>query len=544
MNDNHPHLTRVSNVSPIWIVPVLALLIAGWLALRAWQERGPEIQIIFDDAAGITVGKTQVKFRDVTVGEVIDTRLSSNFQKVSVFVEMDPQVTPLLSENTRFWVVAPRISLGGVSGLDTLLSGVYIEMDPGEPGARERRFEGLTEPPSLRSYQQGTQYTLLSEQLGSLDIGSPVYHRQVPVGEVTRYRLLPDAGRVEIRIFIESPYDQLIKTNTNFWNVSGFGVELGADGIVANVESFASLLSGGLAFSTPLDIDGDHALAEAGSQFHLFDDREAVVEGALTYSYPYLMRFSSSVRGLALGAPVEFRGIQVGKVEHVGLDAGISSDREIDVVISIQPERINPDEAPTLAELNELFATLVSEGMRAQLKTRSYLTGALYVDLVPKQARANAEKLQSLAQHGDYLVLPTADSEYSRIARRLGDIAQNIAELPFDTIGKNLDNSLRGVATLMRDLNKAKVVDDIDQLLSGLNGSAESLELAIDGMRGTIQSIDSAVAPDSALQHRLTEMLEDVSDAAKSLETLTDELARYPDALLRGKSASQENREK
>lgn len=536
MSDNHPHLTRVSNISPIWILPLIALLIAGWLALRAWQERGPEIQIVFDDAAGITVGKTRVKFRDVIVGDVIDTKLSDNFEKVSVFVEMDPQVAPLLSENTRFWVVAPRISLGGVSGLDTLLSGVYIEMDPGEPGVKRRRFEGLVEPPSVRSFEQGTQYILMSEALGSLDIGSTVYHRQVPVGEVTRYRLMPDAGRVEIRIFIQSPYDRLIKTSTTFWNVSGIGFELGADGLVANIESMAAVIAGGLAFSTPPDIDGDQVVAPAGSQFLLFDDREAVAEGALTYSYPFLLKFNASVRGLVVGSPVEFRGIQVGKVEHVGLDAGITTDREIDVVISIQPERINPEDAPTLAQLNELFATLAAEGMRAQLKTRSFLTGSLYVDLVPDHAKPSKDSEQKLAQHGDYLLLPTADSEYSQIARRVSDIAASIAELPFDSIGQNLDHSLRGMATIMADLNKAKIVDDVDNLLSGLNGSAQSLDQAINGMRDTIQSIDSVVAPDSKLQHRLTEMLEDVSDAAESLETLTDELARYPDALLRGKN--------
>lgn len=533
MTENVPHLKKVRHFSPIWIVPLIAVLIAAWLAFTAWQQRGPEIQIVFDDAAGIAIGKTTVRFRDVVVGKVTDTKLNDSFDKVTVFIEMDPQVAPLLSENTRFWVVSPRISLAGVSGLDTLLSGVYIEMDPGEEGVRQREFNGLTEPPSVRSFEQGTQYTMLSETLGSLDIGSPVYHRQVRVGEVTRYRLLPEAGRVEIRIFIESPYDQLIKTNTTFWNVSGVGVEIGANGVVANIESVASLISGGLAFITPPDIDGDHALARAGSQFHLFSDREAVAEGALTYSYPYLMKFTSSVRGLSVGAPVEFRGIQVGKVEHIGLDAGISADREINVVIAIQPERLNPSEAPTLGELNEMFADLVANGMRAQLKTRSYLTGSLYVDLAPDQASVTT--VEPLAQQGDYLILPTADGQYTKIARRLTEIAEGIAELPFESIGANLNDSLEGVASMVDKLDKSNVVEDVDELLSGLNGSAQSLDLAINGMRDTIQSIDSVVAPDSALQYRLTEMLDDVSDAAKSLETLTDELARYPDSLIRGK---------
>lgn len=538
MSDTNPKLSKISHFSPIWIVPIIALLIAFWLAFSAWKQKGPEIEIIFDDAAGITVGRTPVRFRDVEVGKVVNTRLSEDFEKVSIFVELDRQVSPLLSENTRFWVVEPRITLGGVSGLDTLLSGVYIEMDPGDKGKDKFQFEGLTEPPSVRSYESGTQYLLIAESLGSLDIGAAIYHRQVPVGEVTSYRLDGDKGRVEIRIFIEAPYDALIKTNTNFWNVSGFGFELGSAGVVAHVESLASVLGGGLSFETPPDIDGLHNIAEDGREFHLFRDKAAVAEGALTYSYPYLLQFNSSVRGLVAGAPVEFRGIQVGRVDHVGLESGISAEREIDVIISIQPERIDPNELPTIADLNTLFAELASEGMRAQMKTQSYLTGSLYIDLVPDAADQAKPPITSLAQRGQYLLIPSADSEYSKIARSVADIANQIAELPFKQIGDRLQGSLDGVATLLGDVNEAKIVDDMDELLEGMNGSVSSLESAIDGMRDTLLSIDQAVAPDSELQHELSEMLDDVSDAAKSVEALTDELSRYPGSLIRGKDES------
>lgn len=530
MNDNRPLMTNVRSLSPVWLVPLIALLIAGWLAFRAWQETGPQIVVVFDEAAGVSVGKTLVRYRDVVVGEVTDIKLSDNFEKVSVFIEMDPYVDELISENTRFWVVAPRITLGGVSGLETLLSGVNIEMDPGEKGKPRTKFVGLSDPPAVRSYEEGTQYILRSEKLGALDIGSPVYHRQIRVGEVTRYKLLPKQNNVEIRIFIESPYDELIRTNTTFWNVGGFGVELGANGIEAKIESLVSLIAGGLAFNTPPSLEDTEELADAGHEFYLFDNQEAVAEGALSVSHTFLLRFSSSVRGLNVGAPVEFRGIQVGKVVNVGLDYAMDSSRKVDVIIAIQPERIDPDSAPTLEDLTRLFEELVGEGMEARLKPRNILTGTLYVDLVPESGES-----RSLSTQGKYIELPTADSEYAQIARRLRDFIGKVQSIPVEKIGRNMDESLQALKRVIDEFHDARIVNDIDKLIDGLHGSNDSLASTIKSLEQTLRSIDETVAPDSQLHYRLNEMLEDVSGAAESLEELTDELTRYPNALIVGK---------
>jgi len=535
MSDNIPNISPTNKVSPIWIVPLLALLIAGWLALKAWQNKGPEVQIIFDDAAGIVVGKTQVKFRDVVVGSVTNIKLTNDFQKVTTRIELDPQVKSLVSEFTRFWVVTPRISLSGVSGLDTLLSGVYIEMDPGDRGEYRSRFEGLTEPPSVRSYQQGTQYILLAEELGSLDIGSPVYHRQIPVGEVTRYRLLPEKGKVEIRIFINAPHDKLIRTNTKFWNVSGIGVEIGANGIVAKMETLSSLVSGGLAFNTPSFMTNKASVANSGSQFYLFNDQKAVAEGAFTFSFPYLLRLDSSVRGLVKGAPVEFRGIQVGKVEHVGLNYGISANKLVNVVISIQPERVNPNNTPTLNELNKLMGSLVSAGMRAQLKPRNILTGSLYIDLVPNHSKQTKGLNGTLKRFNNYWVLPSSKNQQLQIFKQVSDIAQRIEQLPIEDIANNLNNSLSSTAKIVKDIDKNRIIHDINNLLTNLNGSSDSLTNTIATMQSTLETIDQVIAPDSAVHYQLLEMLKDVSAASISMKAFSDELSRNPNTLILGR---------
>jgi len=534
-DDNKPNVAQANKLSPIWIIPLIALCIAGWLALKAWQDKGPEVRVVFDDAAGIAVGKTLVRYRDVVVGEVINIRLSDDFQKVTTLIELDPQVKSLISQSTRFWVVSPNISLGGVSGLETLLSGVYIEMDPGTPGEFQDKFEGLTEPPSVRSYQQGTQYILLAEALASLDIGSPVYHRQIPVGEVTRYRLLPEEGKVEIRIFINAPHDKLIRTNTKFWNISGLSFEIGANGVIAKMETLTSLVSGGLAFNTPLTIDNKTNLAESGSEFYLFTDQKAVAEGALTISYPYLLRFSSSVRGLTKDAPVEFRGIQVGKVEHVGLNYGIDADRQVNVVISIQPERVNLDNTPSLDELNRLFESLVAEGMRAQLKPRNILTGALYVDLVPNHAKPAKSGSTSLAHYSDYLVLPSSKNQQLQIIRRVSDIAQRIEQLPLESIANNLNSSFSGAAKIVKDINHKMIIKDVDKLITKLNGSTDSLSDTILSMQTTLEGINQTIAPDSTLHYRLIQMLRDVSESSKAMKALSEQISRNPNALLLGR---------
>ena len=530
MNGNRPLMTNLRSLSPVWFVPVVALLIAAWLAFRAWQETGPQIVVVFDEAAGISVGKTLVRYRDVVVGQVKDIKLSDDFEKVSVHIEMDPDVDDLISKNTRFWVIAPRISLGGVSGLETLVSGVNIEMDPGEQGESRSTFVGLSEPPGVRSYEEGTQYSLRAETLGALDIGSPIYHRQVRVGEVTGYKLLPEQSQVQVRIFIEAPYDELIYTNTKFWNVSGIGFELGAKGVKAKMESLVSVISGGLAFSTLPSLNETQELAEAGSPFYLFADEDAVNEGALSLSYPFLLRFGSSVRGLSVGAPVEFRGIQVGKVQNVGMDYAFDASRKVDVIIAIQPERIDPDRTPSREELIKLLEKLVAEGMVARLKPRNILTGTLYVDLVPE-----SDTIGTLERHGIYTELPTADSEYAQIARRLRDFVGKVQNLPIEAIGKNMDGSLAGLKRMIDDLNNAQIVDDVDNLVEGLRGSNSSLSTTIKELEGTLKSLEGSVAPDSQLHYRLNDMLGNVSDAAKSLEELADELTRNPIALIVGK---------
>jgi len=534
---NEPRLSRTKALSPVWFIPLLALVIAVWLALRAWQASGPLIQIEFKDAAGIAVGKTHVRYRDVEIGEVKKIQLSDDFTTVQVLVEMERHVSGLITDKSNFWVVSPRISLTGVSGIETLLSGVYIEMDSagsGE-GKAESEFVGLEEAPSVRSYDLGNSYILVADNLGTLDIGSPVYHRQVPVGEVTGYKLLPEQDKVQVRFFVKAPYNQLVKEHSRFWNVSGFDASIGLEGVDLEVGSLSALISGGVEFDTPPVIKAETTVAEPDHEFYLFADRDAVSEGAITVSYPFLLRFSGSVRGLKIGAPVEYLGIQVGQVEHIAFDNDAAQGRHINVLIGIQPERMGSGDVLTKEMVHKEIGYLVHDGMQARLHSGSLVGGSLFVDLIP-----NAAEKGGFMQAGRYPEIPTSDNEYSQIARQLASVVERVHSIPIEDIGLDLQGSLKALRSIAADLQRGDVANKAASLMDNLKIATNGLDGTIAQLEQTLRSIDQTVAPDSALSHTLTETLEDISDAAKSMEELTDELYRYPNSLLRGKEADQE----
>lgn len=533
MNDE-PQVSRVKLISPVWFIPLLALAIAGWLALKAWQETGPVIEIEFSDGAGIEVGKTHVRYRDIEIGKVTAVTLSDDFKSVRVTAQMAAYVEPLINDRSNFWVVSPRVSRSGISGIETLLSGVYIEMDSGGDGRGESRrsFVGLEEPPSVRSYDKGTSYQLLSDTLGSLDIGSPIYHRQVPVGEVTGYRLLPDEGKVQIRFFVKAPYNLLVKENSQFWNISGLRADIGLNGVELDVASLSALVAGGVEFDTP--VEGEQSAAP-GRAFYLFADREAVHEGAITVSYPFMLHFSGSVRGLKAGAPVEYMGIQVGQVEDVALNYTQQNGRDVNVLIVIQPERMYHGDVPTQQQVLTMLEGLVKEGMQARLSSGSLLGGALFVDLVPKAGKPGRIRLAE--GEGEYPELPTAENEYAQIARQLATIVSRAEGIPLEQIGNDLQGSLKELRAVVAQLNRADLAGKTGKVLDNLKRATDGLDGTVQQLEKTLRAVDQTVAPDSALSHTLIEALEDVSDAARSMEQLTDELYRYPDALLRGKEA-------
>jgi paraquat-inducible protein B len=314
----------------VWLVPIAAAVIGISLLVRNWANEGPRITISFLNGEGVQVGKTLVKYRDVTVGRVSAVVLSADHETVEVSADLSKDAAALLKEDTQFWVVRPRIGVGSVSGLDTLLSGVYIGMKTGTAARRERQFVGLENPPALAHGPHGRELTLRAARAGSLNIGAPVYFRQFQVGRVIDENLLPD-GSTRVTIFVEAPYDGFVKPVTRFWNASGIDVKLGADGLNVQTESLAALLAGGLAF----DDGPTEVVSAAGTpgDFTLYKNETEAMAPPDGEPHYVRMRFAQALRGLEVGAPVEFVGVNIGSV--IAVDLGYErQDRSFPVVVT------------------------------------------------------------------------------------------------------------------------------------------------------------------------------------------------------------------
>jgi paraquat-inducible protein B len=371
-------------ISIVWLVPIVAILIGGWLAYKGLSEKGPMVTISFESAEGLEAGKTKVRYKDVELGLVETVRFNVDLTRVLVKAEFVKEATPYLTENTKFWVVRPRVTASGVSGLGTLFSGAYIGMDPGKEGEPARRFKGLEIPPVVTTGMPGREFLLRANTLGSLDIGAPVYYRQIQVGQVIGYDLDKEGKSLKVKIFVNAPHDKLVQKNTRFWNASGFDLTLDASGLKLNTESMVSIMMGGIAFDTPTSLEAGGP-AEPDQVFRLYETRNSIFERTYTEKKHYLLHFNESTRGLTVGAPVEFRGIKIGEVVDIIAQFNQeTSTPQITVLIETEPQRwevIGKAPAGTEDDSKDSMEILVAKGLRAQLKTGSLLTGQLFIDI-------------------------------------------------------------------------------------------------------------------------------------------------------------------
>lgn len=525
---NQPIVKKMAHISPVWIVPIVALVIAIWLAVQARLEKGTEIEITFSNAYDIQPGQTFIRLKDVQVGKVKSIRLSKDLKTVIVKAEIDRDVSNHLSENTRFWVVTPRISATGVSNLGTLISGVYIVMDPGETGEYEDSFRGLDESPILASDDAGTHFVLQADTLGSLDIGSPIYYRQIRVGEVTGYKLADNQQHVDVNFFVRAPHDEMVQKRSRFWDVSGFGVSMGADGVKAKMASLTSLIAGGIEFDNSASF-GPSERAEEGHRFYLFADRKSVLEERYTIKYHYLLRFSGSVRGLAVGAPVEFKGIKVGEVVDVVLDNADNTEKSLHVYIAMEPQRFEGEGEHSREEVDTRIRSMIQQGLRAQMNTSSLLTGSKFIDLVFME-----EAPGTLQIFEGYSELPTADDSVSQITQKLDGVLEEVAHIPFEQIGKDLSASMASLRTILSTLEQQNTAGKLDGAVANMEQTLENASAALAESEELLTNFNQVLAPDSEAKHEMTKMMRTLGEAGKSLQRFLDELNRHPNSLISG----------
>lgn len=517
-------VSRRRSFSLVWLIPLVAVLIGGWLVVKALREKGPEITIAFRSAEGLEAGKTRIKYKDVAIGLVEEISLSPDLTGVVVRVSLDPGSEPFLTEKTRFWIVRARVVAGEVSALGTLLSGAYITLDPVREGKPTKHFVGLEVPPVVTKGLPGRHFVLEAGRMGSLDVGAPVYYRQLQVGQVVSSELLPGGETFRFTVFIHAPYHEYVYATSRFWNASGIDLRLDAGGVRLTTESLVAVVAGGIAFDH-LDPRQPKAPAEENRLFTLYDSRQEASEASYTRRTRYLLHFDESVRGLEPGAPVEFHGVKIGEVVRFDLEYHAQQgDFRVPVEIELEGDRISlVGELPESERGATLLDRLVRRGLRAQLKSGNMVTGKLIVD-IDFHPRAPA---RALVRGGEYPEIPTIPSDIETVLSRLDVVLAKIEKIPFDEIGQGLRRN-------SENLNANLV--EIRRLTGRFNDeTVPELGRTLQQMQQTLAELQRSLGSDSAVQLETTRAMAEVGEAARAVRALTDYLERHPEALIYGK---------
>ncbi|VVP84502.1 Paraquat-inducible protein B [Pseudomonas fluorescens] len=521
-----PVKTRRFGISLVWIVPIVAVLVGISLVVHNVMQEGPTIIVNFKTGSGLTANKTEVKYRNVVIGQVTDVELSGDQKSVDATIKLSKQAETFTREDSQFWVVRPRIGAGGVSGIDTLLSGDYIGADVGQSDSRAKNFKGLENPPPITYGEPGKRFMLHAPDLGSLDIGSPVYYRKIPVGQVVTYALNPEGKGVDIEVFIHAPNDAFVTENTRFWNASGIDINVGANGFAVKTESLSTLLVGGIAFRAP-DYSPNDVAAADDKDFELFADQQSALAPPNGKAQYMVLRFEQSLRGLKVDAPVEFLGMEIGRVVGINLDFDAKKRTfPLNVGIVIYPQRLGQAYKKMLTEFKHdpndeaagirLLGTFVDNGLRAQARSGNLLTGQLYValDFFPK-----AEKV-AFDPSARPVVLPTVPGSLEQLQEKLEAVVDKLNKLPVDRIANNLDSNLIELRKGLTQFN-AKTLPGVQSTLADVSK--------------TLQSASSTLAEDSPQREKLTETLDELGRMSRSLRELSDYLGRHPESLIRGR---------
>lgn len=524
-----PARTLWGRLPLVWILPAVVVLVGGFVVVREKLAQGTAIEIRFQNAEGLEANKTKVRYKDVEIGEVNDIRVGDDRKEVIVTANIHRNAAAYLVADTSFWVVRPRVTGAGISGLGTLVSGAYISVDVGHSASKVDQFVGLETPPIVTSDLPGRSFVLHADDLGSLDIGSGVFYRHITAGQVVGYTLDPAGAGVTIKIFVNAPFDSYVTGATRFWQASGIDMSLNADGVRLRTESLTSILEGGVAFrSLP---GGTQTPAAGDTAFTLYVDEGRAMRPTDAEIRSFVMYFRDSLRGLSAGAPVDLHGITVGEVKSLDVeyDQG-SGSLAFPVVVELYPQRLRGrarhstrlrDDSETASRA--LIDSLVTHGLRAELKTGNLLTGQKFVALDMHQ---DAPK-EKVAWTESPAIFPTISSGLDDIQDSVASIARKLNKVPFDQLSYRL---MSAMASLDQALKSA------DHLMQNVDSNiAPQVQSTLSEAQAVMKNAKDLLGQESPSQSDLGSTLMQVSRAAKSISALADYLERHPESLLRGK---------
>ena len=530
-----PERQRRVRLPYVWILPAIVILAGAFVVVHEKLAEGVAIEITFNNADDLEPNKTKISYKSVEIGQVKDIRVSKDRQNVIVEAQIHRNARDYLLKDTRFWVVRPHVTGTNVSGLGTLVSGAYISVDVGHSSVPEHHFTGLEVPPIVTSGLPGREYVLHATDIGSLTIGSNVFYRHIPAGQVVAYSLDPGGESVTIKLFINSPYDAFVTKESRFWQASGIDMSIDSEGIKVHTESLASILQGGVAFEA---VPGGPRAAQAPSDtaFSLYTDQERAMREPDTLAQTFVMYFQGSLRGLSVGATVDLRGIDIGEVKRLGVEYDrVAGMLRFPVEVDIFPQRIhNRPRVPGRSNQtgdqsaigdHTMIDSMVAHGMRAEIKSGSLLTGQKYVS-VDVVKGAPPERVD-WSEHPP--IFPTASGGLDEIQDSIGSIAKKLDRVPFDQLSSRLMATMTALEQTLKST---------DHLMHNVDDSiAPQVNATLKEAQEAMRNAKEALSSGAPLQNDLGSTLLELSRAARSVSALADYLERHPEALIRGKPA-------
>jgi paraquat-inducible protein B len=532
-----PDAPRRARVPYIWILPAIVILAGAFVVVHERLTEGTAIEITFHTADDLEPNKTKISYKAVEIGEVKKIHVSKDRKDVVVEARIHRDSSDYLVKDTRFWVVRPRVTGANISGLGTLVSGAYIGVDVGHSSVPESHFTGLEVPPIVTSGLPGREYVLHASDIGSLNIGSTVFYRHIPAGQVVAYALDPGGDSVTIKVFINSPYDAFVTHQARFWQASGIDMAIDSEGVKLHTESLASIVEGGVAFQSTRGAPPAPQATE-DTTFPLYSDQERAMREPDTVAQTFVMYFQGSLRGLSVGAPVDLRGINIGEVKRLSVEYDrVAGELRFPVEVDIFPQRIRGRlraagrsglHAPPADDQSDIgghtmIDSMVAHGMRAEIKTGNLLTGQKFVSVDVKK--------ETPADHVDWdehpPIFPTASGGLDEIQDSIGSVAKKLDKVPFDQLSARL-------VTTMASLDET--LKSTDRLMRRVDDSvAPQVNATLKEAQEAMKNAKEALSQGAPLQNDLGTTLLELARAARSVSALADYLERHPEALIRGK---------
>ncbi|QHM70512.1 intermembrane transport protein PqiB [Mixta intestinalis] len=531
MTENNHGVAKVDQIkrwSPVWIVPIVTVLIGAWILFYHFSHQGPEVTLITTNAEGIEGGKTAIKSRSVDVGVVESAVLTDDLHHVEIKARLNAGMEKLLHEDSVFWVVKPQVGREGITGLGTLLSGAYIELQPGSKGTKPDRYKLLDAPPLAPPDAKGIRIVLDSTKAGQLNAGDPVLFRGYRVGSVETSSFDADKRAMQYQLFVAAPYDRLVTSNVRFWKDSGIAVEMSASGMRVEMGSLTTLFSGGVSFDVP---DGWElgVPAENKAEYHLYDDQRSIQDSLYTKHLDFLMFFNDSIRGLQPGAPVEFRGIRLGTVAQApytvpGWNQSLNNDYRIPVLVRIEPDRFI-NRLGSDFDIEQHLQDGKKRGLRASLKTGNLLSGSLYIDL---DFYSNAPQYKGPEKVAGLEIIPTVTGGLSQIQQKLMDALDKINNLPLNPMINQATGTLRESQRTLQELQKT--LDNVNKITA-----SPSMQQLPQDMQQTLRELNRSMKglqPGSPAYNKLVGDMQRLDQVLRELQPVLKTLNQKSNALV------------